>query len=314
MVLTDEYDNITAIKTINMHPHLFKITTPIKVDHFEELLSEHLNGPAVESVYFSLHHSFWLHAHMRHKDYPTTWDDLHYPIKSQDERDLEGQMDKEVTAGQYSEDLGPDLLLGMYCLPIHTIPKPGMNSLHLINDKSDGEFSLNSMINHDDIAGTCMDGIKSLGASLHAFCREHGNHLQLVIYMSDIQGAYCNIPMAPLWQLKQTLTFDKQQHVDRCSCFDCQGSYYTYLAFISIVCWIMLYVKRILHLKFHIDDNCSFALLRDVKYYPKYKCYFSTDQAKLLETWDELGLPHKEKKQIYGPVIPLLVTKLTPML
>ena len=54
------------------------------------------------------------------------------------------------------------------------------------------------MIDHDDIAGMCMDGIKSLGTSLHAFRREHGDHLQLVVYKSNIQGAYCNIPMAPL--------------------------------------------------------------------------------------------------------------------
>jgi len=59
-------------------------------------------------------------------------------------------------------------------------------------------------------------------------------------------------------------------------------------------------------MKCYIDDNCSFARLGDVKYYPKYKRYFPTDQTKLLELWDELGLPHEEKKQIYGPVIPFI--------
>ena len=73
-----------------------------------------------------------------------------------------------------------------------------------------------------------------------------------------------------------------------------------------------MYVKGIPHLKCYIDDNCSFALLGDVKYYPKYKRYFPTDQTKLLELWDELGLPHEEKKQIYGPIIPFIGFDIDP--
>ena len=145
------------------------------------------------------------------------WDNLHCPIKSEVEHAfLEGQINKEVAAKCYSEDFSPDLLPGMYCSPIHTIPKPGTNTLRLINDQSDGDFSPNSMISHDNIAGTCMDGIKSLGASLRAYRREHGDQVQFVIYKSDIQGAYRNIPMAPLWQLKQVVAFEGQWHVDRC--------------------------------------------------------------------------------------------------
>ena len=211
-----------------------------------------------------------------------------------------------MAAARYSENFGPDLLPGMYCSPIHTIPKPGTDTLRLINDQSDGAFSPNSMISHDDVAGTCMDGIKSLGASLRTFRREHGDQVELVIYKSNIQGAYRNIPMAPLWQLKQAVAFDGRTHIDRCNCFGCRGSYYVYLAFISFVCWLALYVKGIQHLKCYIDDNCSFVRLGDVKFYRKYNRYFPSDQTKLLELWDELGLPHEEKKQIYGPIIPFI--------
>jgi hypothetical protein len=72
------------------------------------------------------------------------------------------------------------------------------------------------------------------------------------------------------------------------------------------VCWIAKHVKGIQNLKCYIDDNCSFAHLGDVKYYLPYKCYFPTDQTKLLQLWDEIGLPHEERKQIYGPVIPFI--------
>jgi hypothetical protein len=142
-------------------------------------------------------------------------DNSHRPIKTEGEHDfLKTQIDKEVATKRYSEDFGPELLPGMYCSPIHTVPKPGTDSLRLINDQSDGEYSPNSMINHDDIAGTCMDGIKSLGASLRAFRKEQGEDIQLVMYKSDIQGAYQNIPMAPLWQLKQIFAFEQRKHVD----------------------------------------------------------------------------------------------------
>jgi len=152
----------------------------------------------MKSICQSLRSGFWPCADTHHETYPITWDNSHRPIRTDTERNfLEDQIDKEVAAGRYSEDFGPDLLPGMYCSPIHTVPKPGTDTLRLINDQSDGDFSPISMINHDDIAGTCMDGIKSLGASLRAFRREHGDHVQLIMHKSDIQGAYRNIPMAP---------------------------------------------------------------------------------------------------------------------
>ena len=67
---------------------------------------------------------------MCHEEYPVTWDNLHCPIKSEAECVfLEAQIDKEVATEHYSEDFSPDLLPGVYCSPIHTIPKPGTNIL-----------------------------------------------------------------------------------------------------------------------------------------------------------------------------------------
>jgi len=223
-----------------------------------------------------------------------------------EQESLESQMDKEVASGQYSEDFGPDLLPGMYCSLVHTVPKPGTDTFHLINDQSDGKFLPNSMIDQNDIARTCTDGIKSLGASLRAFRQENGDNIKLIMHKSDVQGVYHNIPMAPLWQIKQAVSLGDRKHIDRCNCFGCRGSYYVYLAFISLICWITEHMKGIQHLKCYIDDNCSFAHLGDVKYYPPYKQCFPTDQTKLLELWDEIGLPHEEHKQIYGPVIPFI--------
>jgi len=197
------------------------------VNRFQELLSRHPNQSTVKSVCRSLRDGFWPCANTHHETYPVTWDNSHRPIKTDAERNfLESQIDKEVAAGRYSDEFGPELLPGMYCSPIHTVPKPGTDTFRLINDQSSWRVLPHSMIDCDDIAGTCMDGIKSLGASLRAYRRKHGDHVQLIMHKSDIQGAYRNIPMAPMWQLKQIVAFEHRKHVDRCNCFGCRGSYY----------------------------------------------------------------------------------------
>jgi hypothetical protein len=49
-----------------------------------------------------------------------------------------------------------------------------------------------------------------------------------------------------------------------------------------------------------------------MKYYWPYYRYFPTDQTKLLELWDEIGLPHEEWKQIYGPITPFIGFNVDP--
>jgi hypothetical protein len=69
----------------------------------------------------------------------------------------------------------------MYSSPIHAVDKPGTDTFQLINDQSAGEYSLNSMIGSEDVVGTCIDTIKSLGASLRAFRKANRNDIELVM-------------------------------------------------------------------------------------------------------------------------------------
>jgi hypothetical protein len=71
----------------------------------------------------------------------------------------------------------------------------------------------------------------------------------------------------------------------------------------KLVAWIAENVKRIRHLKAYSDDNASFGVAGDVLFYEPYHHYFPTNQTKLLCLWDELNIPHTEKKQIYGPIV-----------
>ncbi|KAG2116906.1 hypothetical protein BD769DRAFT_1313785, partial [Suillus cothurnatus] len=50
----------------------------------------------------------------------------------------------------------------------------------------------------------------------------------------------------------------------------------------------------------YVDDSFSFAKAGDLSYYVKYHKVLPTAMVKLLLLWDELGIPHEERKQIFG--------------
>ena len=81
------------------------------------------------------------------------------------------------------------------------------------------------MIDSEDVAGTCMDGIKSLGASLRAFRKAEGDLVELIMWKSDIEAAYRNFWLAKEWQVKQTVSVGPNRYVNHCNCFGNRASY-----------------------------------------------------------------------------------------
>jgi hypothetical protein len=106
------------------------------------------------------------------------------------------QCQKEIEAGHFSEPFEV-LLPGMNVIPIHVVPKPPDNKLRLVVDHSAGPFSINSLIDRQSIAGVRLDGIKTLGDSIRAFCASHTNSEKqtLVLWKSDVAAAYHQMPM-----------------------------------------------------------------------------------------------------------------------
>ena len=301
-----ELENKELMDTISTHLHLFKVNCPILVNRSEELLVDHPNQPFVKSVCRALREGFWPFVNTRYGNYPTTWDfSKREPCDPEHADFIAKQVEAEVLKGRYSEDFGSNLLPGMYLTPVHAVPKPGTDTYWLINDQSAGEYSPNSMIHPDDITGMCMDGIKSLGTSLLTHQDFFGDE-ELVIFKADIKEVYHPMWMCPEWQAKQVITVGVKWHVDFCNCYSSQVSYKVFLSFTSLIAWIAEHVRQICNLKIHIDDNAGFGPAQHVLYYEPYKHYFLTDQTKLLLLWDELGIPHEERKQIYGPIIPFI--------
>ena len=310
-----EFENLEAIQTIEMNPDLFQVNCSLNIDRFRELLVNHPNQALIDSVCQSLHEGYWPYADTKFGDikagYPTTLDMSSKGSTSNEHLDfIWEQVKVEVAAGRYSASFGPKLLPGMYSSPVHAVPKPP-DTLQLINHQSYGDHSLNSMILREDVAGTCMDGIRSLGTALLRFWEEYGDDVELVIYKSDISHAYWNFWVHPLWQIKQIVSVGAEQYVDRCNCFGGRASYLLFLSF-SLLAWIAQEVKLIKNLRTYIDDNGSFAHVGDVTYYPLYDSYYPSDQVKLLLLWDKLNIPHAKKKQVYGLIIPYVGFDVNP--
>jgi hypothetical protein len=74
----------------------------------------------------------------------------------------------------------------------------------------------------------------------------------------------------------------------------------------GLVLWIAIFIKLLTDLFGYIDDNFSFDEEGNVMWYPRYQCYYPTKQTKLLQLWDEIGLPHEKSKQEYAPSLRII--------
>ncbi|KAF8700479.1 hypothetical protein AX14_000774 [Amanita brunnescens Koide BX004] len=296
-------------ETITRHPHLFRIVTPIKISKFEELTKGHPNRPFVKSVLAGLREGFWPFANTNPTgSYPLTHDasSRHSPKSGEKYQFLKDQCNAEIAAERFSKPFGTALLPGQYSPPIYAVPKKEPHKFRLVVDHSASGYALNSMIPRDNISGTSFDGIKDLADSLIQFRREYGPSVLLCLFKSDVSSAYRNLPMHPLWQMKQIVTIDGQRHVDRCNSFGNRASQRLWVSFMALVTWIATSVRKLAHLKLYTDDCFSFELASSTEYYAPYKKKLPKKQAQLLRLWDELGVPHEEKKQVFGETLEIL--------
>ena len=233
-----ERTNSLVNETIENHWHLFKVETPINVDVFEKLLAEHPNRSYVNSVVDGLRNGFWPWADTRVGDYPDTLDESLGDPKNENElKFICEQHDKEIASRQFSDSFRTDLLPGMYSMPIHVVLKPQSSDFRLVTNQSARDYSLNSMICCEDIAGYLLDNMTHLGEMLLRKKSTHPNE-NFVLFKSNIAEAYWLLPMHPLWQIKQINTIQGQRHVDCRNCFGGKASGSLFISFNALVTWI----------------------------------------------------------------------------
>lgn len=68
----------------------------------------------------------------------------------------------------------------------------------------------------------------------------------------------------------------------------------------SLVLWIARQELKLYDLCSYVDDIFSCDVSDNTEVYEPYNIILPSKQAKLLRLWDELGIPHKREKQIWG--------------
>jgi hypothetical protein len=301
-----EFNNALANDTIKRHSSLFEVSTPINVTNFERLLVRHPNRPFVDSVVEGLKNGFWPWADTQIGIYPDTLDESLGDPKNQIELNfICEQRDKEIKMGRFSPSFGQDLLPGMYSMPIHAVPKPRSTDLRLVTNHSAGEFSLNSMIKREDIAGYPLDNMTQLGEMLLRMKADYPD-ANLVLFKSDIAEAYRLLPVHPLWQIKQVNTIQGHRHVDRRNCFGGKGSGSLFISFNALSTWIAKNEYDLPNLATYSDDSFGIELMDNFEFYAPYNRSLPAAQTRLLSLWDHLGIPHKEKKQVFGAQLTII--------
>ena len=301
----EEFNNLPALQSLRDRPDLFKIVTPINVDVFEELLAAHPNRRFVESVMDGLRYGFWPWANTRKEGYPVTLDESK-PIRFDDEKKqfIARQLAHERELGRVSDVFRGELLPGMYCMPHYVVPKPHSSGWRLVNDLSYGKFSPNSMVDHQCVTGYPLDNLSHLGEMLLRKRKERPG-VKFVAWKSDVAEAYRICPMHELWQLKQVVKVEDGFCVDRVDMFGGSGSGPIFISVNSLAAWVAKY-ERLLEDLVYVDDSFGIDEEGNLVWYTRYEEELPAQQAQLLSLWDELGIPHKQAKQVHGPQLMIL--------
>jgi hypothetical protein len=81
-----------------------------------------------------------------------------------------------------------------------------------------------------------------------------------------------------------------------------------------LVIWIAIFKILIHYLHVYVNNSFSFEDKRSLKLYVPYKKVLPANLVKLLQLWDAIGLPHEEKKQVFGLELPIIGFDVDPNL
>jgi hypothetical protein len=101
------------------------------------------------------------------------------------------------------------------------------------------------------------------------------------------------------WQMKQIHMIEGERYVNRCNNFGGKGGYGIWSAFMSLIVWIGW---NILLIQFfvYVDDNFGFKHTEALMFHARLNHCLPSQQARLLDLWDDIGLPYEDRKQEYG--------------
>ena len=204
------------------------------------------------------------------------------------------------------------LLPGMMTVPLWVVPKPHSDKLRLVVDHSAGDYSPNSFISPDD-GSVHLDTLHVLGKALLNVKSKHGN-VPLVLFNTDVSQAYHRLPVHRLWQLRQVVTICGHHHVDNNNNFENCGAGHLWVTFFGLVLWVAIMIKQILDLFAYVNDAFSWDFADNTALYPSYNKVLLAKQTRLLQLFDDVGIPHEECKQVFGSPLQIISFNVDPNL
>ena len=146
---------------------------------------------------------------------------------------------------------------------------PGSKKLRLVSDHSAGQLTLNNMISHEDIAGVTMSKIQ-LGNALRSL-QQQEDHPDVIRWEANVSEAYRRMPMHPLQQIKQVVSFHSKHYGDQCNVFGGRASQHIWHVFMSLVAWnaVMKYLIYLLYL--YVNNSFSAQTSGEKLFYKHYQ-------------------------------------------
>jgi hypothetical protein len=151
-----------------------------------------------------------------------------------------------------------------------------------------------------------MDNMTQLGERILRLQSTLRKGEKLVLFKSDVAEAYRLIPMHPIWQTRQINTVDGERYVDRNNVFGGRRSGDTFIAFMSLVLWITEVQWKVPGLCGYVDDVFGVGKSTEFETYERYGIELPRNQARLLQCWDVLGVPHRKEKQLFGEKLTII--------
>lgn len=295
--------------TIDNHPDLFRVVSPINVERFSTLLTHHPNRPLVNSVIMGLTHGFWPMSDGLSQ--PPNYDFNQESLDDATLDEMGESAEKSTLLGHYSPPFKV-LEYGMVVSPQLVVVVEGKPPRVVVDQTGSG---LNAGISKDD-AGTSYDTTKELVSLIRWM--EKSNSLGY-LFKADVKGAFKIISMCIEWQVRQVVrvrhrmpddTREWWYHVDRTAVFRGRASPKIFCTVLNLVLWGARQYLRIPYPLAYVDDVFSLTTTKEL-------LAFTFDDgstrnlpaqlARLLGLWRHLGIPFTSEKTLFSDdVLPVL--------
>ncbi|KAF8799122.1 hypothetical protein BYT27DRAFT_7121288 [Phlegmacium glaucopus] len=122
--------------------------------------------------------------------------------------------------------------------------------------------------------------------------------VDLILYKSDVAGAFLNLPAHPLWQIQQVVSVDGRKFIVHRLVFGNRASPRCWCAVSALICWIGERKLNIIGLHVYMDDYFGWEVASNLVFFRG--CWRPKRQVQLLLLWEQISCPFDLKKQEHG--------------